>query len=287
MRMRVLAIAFAGACLLAPVTYVNAQYQYTTFGPPYTFGSFPGGEGSPNGGVFGINNSDEIVGTTSGNPFLYAGNTYTFFGGNGIYYATGINNSGQIVGYSVPSNQPGVLLSGGIYTAPPAGFIPDGINDFGQIVGSDNGSGCLLNSPLGTPTPVNPGNDTNITAINDAGAMIVSGSSGYYLLSGGNETAIDFPGSISTVANGINNSGQIVGTYYTPTEFPGYNTSDGFCSATASTPKLASPIRAFTVVKLQGLMTSGKSSEFTMTAARMQWRALSPLRWRRPSPRRS
>jgi uncharacterized membrane protein len=90
----------------------------------------------------------------------------------------GINNAGQIVGsYNFGFVTAGFLYSGGSYTTlpQPQMAFAEGINNLGQIVGSDGYSGFLLN--------------------------------------GGSLTPIQVPGVISTTPHGMNDNGQIVGSY--------------------------------------------------------------------------
>jgi probable HAF family extracellular repeat protein len=107
----------------------------------------------------------------------------------GTTQASGINDTGQIVGSYVSSGDHGFLYSGGTYTAidDPLALLAEatqafGINATGQIVG---------------------------TFFNTSGG-------GYhgFLYSGGTYTTLDVPGGSSdTFAYGINASGQIVGNY--------------------------------------------------------------------------
>jgi probable HAF family extracellular repeat protein len=184
------------------------SYAYTTIDVPGSVFTFP----------LGINDAGQIVGgyhdavgLTPG--FLLSGGNYTRLdvpsslgGGFGIVYTTahGINASGQIVGsyaYSVNLRPPteyqfGFLLSGSNYTAfsvtgpgpnpiPTTGF--NGINGAGQIVG---GIRRIVNNSF-------------------------DGTAQAFVLSAGNPAFFDPPGSINTLASGINNAGQIVGHYQT------------------------------------------------------------------------
>jgi probable HAF family extracellular repeat protein len=90
----------------------------------------------------GINNAGEIVGLystgTTNHGFLYSGGNFTTVDvpGSSNTYATDINASGQIVGYSDSGS---FLYSGGNYTIfnDPLGFsLAQGINSAGQIVGA-------------------------------------------------------------------------------------------------------------------------------------------------------
>lgn len=168
-------------------------------GTSFTVFDVPGSSGTR---PTGINDSGQIVGDYTaldptrdpGNPnptflhgFLLSGGSYTTLDVAGAFetHALAINNSGQIVGYSIAGGLfHGFLLSGGSYTTidvPGATFTRAfGINDSGQIVGD----------------------------YHDA-----DGRSHGFLLSGGSYITIDPPGSAGTVPFGINASGQISGSY--------------------------------------------------------------------------
>jgi probable HAF family extracellular repeat protein len=108
--------------------------------------------------------------------------------------ASGVNDLGQVVGNFNPqglsfNNPQGFLLSNGSLSTlqmSPYGTFPSGINDSGDIVGY---YGILIS--------IRPPRDTT------AG----------FLVSGGNVTEFSVPGSTATAAYGINNLGQIVGSY--------------------------------------------------------------------------
>jgi uncharacterized membrane protein len=124
--------------------------------------------------------------------------------------ATGVNDTGSIVGYwSSGGFRHGFLLTGGIYTsidvpgADPAtkpGTRPHGINNAGTIVGE----------------------------YADLSGMIHG-----FVLSNGIYTTLDYPGALSTKAGGINDAGTIVGEY---TDANGHN--HGFLATPTSTPVL-------------------------------------------------
>jgi hypothetical protein len=136
-------------------------------------------------------------------------------GTDGVFTPSGINNSGQIVGY----NSCGWLLDDGVYT--PIFGVPTGINDLGDIVGWYNvwvdGSawphGYLLKA--GTTTPIYladpPGTDGVFTpsGINNSGQIVGYNSSGWLLDDGVFTPIFGYP-------TGINDLGDIVGSYYTP-----------------------------------------------------------------------
>jgi probable HAF family extracellular repeat protein len=152
--------------------------------------------------------------------------------------ATGINDSGQIVGSAF-------FVTGGILTYPPPpaphaflysgavmqdlGTFPGGsqseatgINDSGQVVGyADNSSGSehafLVSGgtmrDLGT---LPGGSNSYATAINNSGQVVgygdgSDGNQHAFLYSGGAMQELTFPGAWETLALGINNRGQVVG----------------------------------------------------------------------------
>ena len=194
------------------------------------------------GGIFasGINASGQIVGYYSDaslktHGFLYNPNSSTPYtplddplATNGTF-ATGINASGQIVGYyQNGTGQHGFLLSGGIYTTidDPSGgtTFANGINAAGQIIGfytdaSNKTHGFLYNPNSSTPYttvdyPLAKFN-TELWGINDTG-QIVGTYDGVnsFLYSGGTFTTLVDPLAAGfTEALGINNMGQIVGSY--------------------------------------------------------------------------
>lgn len=134
----------------------------------------------------------------------------------------GINDAGQIVGeYQQQEGSPmhGFLLSNGNFTTidvPIAKIFTQvfGINDTGQIVGYYQ-------------QEVSPQNRLH-----------------GFVLSGGTYTTIDVPGQSVTVAIGIDNAGQIVGTTYTP--FSG-GTTHGFLYSGGSFTTLDDPGAAQTI----------------------------------------
>jgi probable HAF family extracellular repeat protein len=140
---------------------------------------------------------------------------------------TGINNAGQIVGYYSDDSPPfavhGLLYSGGNLTV--MDLPAFGINNIGQIVvdgGFLNSDGSF--TPIGLPPE--PTCCAQTHGINDAGQIVGSyiywnqtDAEAYhgFLYSAGNFTTIDAPGADpfygDTIARGINNFGQIVGTF--------------------------------------------------------------------------
>jgi probable HAF family extracellular repeat protein len=138
---------------------------------------------------------------------------------------TGINDSGQIVGWYDDTERHGFLLDQGIFT-----IVPDstraqafGINNAGQIVGNggegpgflfDHGSYTILGLDLDLVDPY-----MNFNGINASGQIVGwyrdvdSGVSHSFLFDHGSYTTFDVPGGTVTRAYGINDSGQVVGAY--------------------------------------------------------------------------
>lgn len=192
-----------------------------------------------------LNKSGKVVGDfedTSGNEhgFELAGGTYTqldFPGTTTGTVALGINSSGEIVGIYDNPNQTGFLLSGGTYTSiavPGAALtFTEGINKYGVIAGyyfdtSLNSHGFTWDK--GTITTIDYGNgypNTYLAGIDDSGVIVggygslmTVGSFSYpwehgFVYSGGTFSTFDAPFGdvVITSPFGMNNNGEIVGTY--------------------------------------------------------------------------
>ena len=139
------------------------------------------------------------------------GSTYT--------NAVGINTGGQIAGwFTDTAAYHGFLLSGGDFTtidvlgAASMGIL--GINDSGQMVGwvNDGMSGHGLLVSGGTPTTFDAGVATVARGINNAGEIVGTSQDGGFVrdTSGAFETIV-YPGFPYAEFDGINNSGQVVG----------------------------------------------------------------------------
>jgi probable HAF family extracellular repeat protein len=192
--------------------------------------------------AIGISNSGMIVGeyrNLSGNHgYLYDGNTYTTvdFPGHIYTVANGINNAGMIVGYgqdtffgSGPSH--GFLFNGSSFITidvPGASSTTaQGINDAGTVVGwystgSDILNGFLYKGGSFTSFQFNfPGSLYALPlGINNSG--LISGTAFYgpgyqnlgLIYDGKTFTTIQFPGATDTFVWGVNDIGQVLGTYW-------------------------------------------------------------------------
>jgi len=185
----------------------------------------------------GINDAGEIVGLSGigYNTWLDSGGNFSNVTqgqdpatyGKGSAVATGINNSGEIVGYYSTNQYLGFLDNSGVFTTisdPLADgeTIANGINNSGQVVGwylGIAGAKYGFVETAGIYTTISdPGAGVTVaTGINDSGQIV-----GYYegahsiyygfIYSNGAFTTISAGGE-NTFLTGINNSGQIVGYY--------------------------------------------------------------------------
>lgn len=142
---------------------------------------------------------------------------------------SGINNAGQVVGgYGSTGPNHGFVYNGSSFSfidfpgASSSGTVALGINDAGQVVGEYGQSGVPTafladGSNFATiipPSSVNCGTASSANGINDSGTIVGTCSNlSSFILSGGNFSTFEFPGAFSTNAYGINNDATIVGSY--------------------------------------------------------------------------
>jgi uncharacterized membrane protein len=218
--------------------FVDTNGVFTTFGPPPSFLPGPPASFDSQAPVVGINDAGQVVGNSfvveaiPGGPFvfLYANGVSTILAEEvgTTAEATGINNSGQ----STVGNVGSFLLSG-ILNVNTGSFTELlymgnitaawGINNAGEVVGVASGLGDFL-WLNGTFTPISlPGQPSGINdsgqIIGNAGGIIGNTGGFGYLDTNGVIQTIDVPGSTGTVAYGINDAGDIVGTF-TPVPEP-------------------------------------------------------------------
>ena len=202
-------------------------------GGTFTYLNYPGGYDTIAGG---INDAGVVVGnayTSSEGAagFTYQGGSFKTIqiAGYPDTYAEGIDNAGDIVGGYGFGSVNGFEQSGTKFriVTPPCGqgsVAANAINNVGQIVGwtyYNNHAGFLYQH--GKYRTINVPNSLNYTValgINDSGIVV-----GWYVgcaptctehgfvLKKGKYLSFDYPAATQTYANGINNAGQIVGSY--------------------------------------------------------------------------
>lgn len=177
--------------------------------------------------AYGINDSGLISGTynidSAWHGFLYNGSGYITidFPGSSKTQVRGINNSGHVVGeYSDASGIHGFLRDEvGIYSTvdfPGASWTNlEGINDNGKIVGYYNsGSGdTAFQYDYNVDNYVTINNLTIANGINDSGIIVGDSGGSSYVINGDEYSLITYPGASLTDVVGINDSGNIVGWY--------------------------------------------------------------------------
>ncbi len=155
------------------------------------------------------------------------------FPGAAITFAQGINNSGDIFGIVAEPFDSNFLYQDGNFSLFPG---IRGISNNGMILGVSASGPYILSG--GIVTPVNAQGES-VLAINNSGTVLVSNG----FLIGSTIHTINFPGSTSTTVRGINDLGEIVGSYqdskgthgflysagvYTTIDFPGAVRSDAY-----------------------------------------------------------
>lgn len=229
---RVLLVALS---LVIPIGNASAVTLYTVTDLGTLFG------GSDR--AYGVNDSGQAGGTSGARAVLYANGTVTNLGtlpGGTTSVGLGINNSGQVVGYSNTSGaERGFIYSSGVMT--PLGSLTGGpsnaygINDSGQAVGSSVASNGSLHAVLygagGAPTDLGTlgGPESHAYAINNNSQIagyatalvtyvdaygnpyVVEETHAFLHSSGVMNDLGKLTGATYSYAYGINNSGQVVG----------------------------------------------------------------------------
>ncbi|HEY1307982.1 MAG TPA: hypothetical protein VGF24_30725 [Vicinamibacterales bacterium] len=188
----------------------------------------------------GINKRGEIVGSfTDARPlvhgYVFRNGAFTALEVPGVHTVPlGINDGGDIVGFGVTNGSEihGLLWNkGGDPTqidAPDADITYfHGINNRGQIVGHSREDIFALARAflwqdgnftfLDIPGVLLAGRGRESMGINDRGQVVgtcqIQGVNHGFLIDHGDVTLIDVPGATATYVSGINNRGEIVGTY--------------------------------------------------------------------------
>ncbi len=233
-------------------------YYYTsTTGPAtgflhvngtFSFFSYPGGDSTL---AFGINDSGLISGTayinqdTGSVGFLYNGATFVPISvkGESATFVHGINNAGNVVGAygSFEATKAFELVGTRFHTIAPPGVpflvFGDGINSLGEVVGSATASSetgwAYRQGKFQTLTVPGSSEYTVAWGVNDSGIVVgfyTACTPGCYnhgfALRSGRYLSLDYPGAVETYADGVNGSGQIVGSYtFDQQTYHGYVTS--------------------------------------------------------------
>ncbi|MDZ7955454.1 DUF3466 family protein [Nostoc sp. DedQUE09] len=167
-----------------------------------------------------INDSGEVAINTLSRSFFYSNGslkTISSLPGDNQLAVTGINNLGQVVGNSAninnfTGNNPFLYSNGLTQRLPIQNAIPYAINDRTEVVGGASGLGPFLYSngvatSVGTPSAVAYG-------LNNLGQAVgILNSNTAFLYENGQTTNLGtLPGDRYSVANDVNDSGQVVGS---------------------------------------------------------------------------
>ena len=193
--------------------------------------------GSPGSKAYGVNDSAEIVGFSyiPGGPGVFP-HAFSYTPSGGMVdlgtlpgdiesVAFGVNDNGEIVGYSrtfgVGYQAFSYTPSGGMVGLGTLGGVSSfaqGVNDSGEIVGhSETASGAnhaFSYTPSGRMVDLSPlsGTATNAAAVNGHGQIVGGSSDAFsYTPSGGFVDLGTLPGGTVSFAQGVNDSGEIVG----------------------------------------------------------------------------
>ncbi|HXD44415.1 MAG TPA: VCBS domain-containing protein [Pseudolabrys sp.] len=190
------------------------------------------------GSASDINNAGIVVGNDEtydnitiqgGDGWLYQNGSFTFVHIGNQNNVSDINDYGVLAGFYSPNNSTpryGFIENGvgqpvtTIDLSPNVSTDVEGINDSGDYIGSSYLHGGNTYSAFsvvgGTLTFFNPfgSNDAHANGINNAGDIVGTYGTHSYLEHNGVFTNIDVPGATQTAATDINNAGQIVGVYW-------------------------------------------------------------------------
>jgi probable HAF family extracellular repeat protein len=203
---------------------------YTTIDDPDEPGAY----------AYGINDVGQIVGSTGYLSYVYDVQTQAFtdisFPNTHYYtFATGINNAGTIVGTLTVNGRRtiGFQLTNGTYVE----VIPQrathaelgGISNLGVAVGNAGnatGNGNFLYGQGGFRLFSVPAHDPTANGINDLGEIVgwfvpsPNINSQGFAYQNGVFSEVAFPGSTQGAATSVNNSGNVVGTFFDSSGLP-------------------------------------------------------------------
>lgn len=232
-----------------------------------------------------INNLGQVVGVI-GSGTGAAGISQAAFWNGGIttilgsvggqYAAHGINDAGQIVGYTfypANSNNQAILWNGNTPTILGAQSFASAINNTGQVVGFSNGQATLWNSSSSI-TLDNPSGayDSQAYGINNNDQVVGYSyyNSGYQatLWNGSTPTKLGTLGGTHSGAFDINDAGQIVGFSDTVTNISHatlWNMQNGIAVA-LDLNSLINPALGFTLTSAQSINNTGQIAGYALNS---------------------
>jgi hypothetical protein len=220
------AYAVASFALLGPASAVAGTYTYTTLDPP----------GQTSSRAYGINDKDEVTGTSSAGTFVWSKGVFTTVPtiGGSTTTPQAINAKGLLTGVYTPSGAYNnaeftFKVANGKLTTPklPANdnFVVQGINIAGTVVGytarTKSAPSFLINGRTVTwLTAPETYSFAEARAINDAGTVAgdYHGTDHHYhgyIEQGGTYTSFDAPGATNTYTTFITNDGVVGGYWFT------------------------------------------------------------------------
>jgi len=179
--------------------------------------------------IVGNDETYDNITIQGGDGWLYQNGSFTFVHIGNQNNVSDINDYGVLAGFYSPNNSTpryGFIENGvgqpvtTIDLSPNVSTDVEGINDSGDYIGSSYLHGGNTYSAFsvvgGTLTFFNPfgSNDAHANGINNAGDIVGTYGTHSYLEHNGVFTNIDVPGATQTAATDINNAGQIVGVYW-------------------------------------------------------------------------
>ncbi len=209
---------------------------------------------------------------------IYNFDNFEFPGTNGVTEANGINNAGQVVGNGWVRGADGGFTA---LDVPNSTFNDaTGINNVGQIVGTFGVSGAfsynqvfLYDQSSGSYTklvnPLFPGSSVFSGAINDSGQIVEVAINRYFFesflrSSDGSYTSLPQPTvynyqNNSVRATGINDAGQIIGSYYVTDINPaGHSVGFVFDFASGTYTTLSDPAARYLTTIPSGINNLGQ-----------------------------
>ena len=219
-------LIFKGLALLVMAVLVGNSHA----GPAYTFTIL-----STSGGIASnasaINDAGQVVGYIRNSPYslgfaaLWSDGGYKVVGKPGEATAVGINNAGQVAGFTATFNGPthAAIWNGATEIDVSSNYNSSeahAINNAGRVVGIGPDHAFLWDGATTIDLGTLGGNASSADAINDAGVIagysyLENGTAHATLWSGGSISDLGTLGGKNSGAKGINNAGQVVGWSFT------------------------------------------------------------------------